>query len=55
MILLILSLCGTNIHHHYINMLFILQSKVDGRPVEGVALYSILHTHKDGFAVNLVV
>ena len=36
-------------------MLFILQAKADGRPVECAALNSILHTHKDESAVNLVV
>ena len=36
-------------------MLFILQAKADGRPVECAASNSILHTHKDGSAVNLVV
>ena len=36
-------------------MLFILQAKVDGHPVKRAALYSILHTCKDGFAVNEVV
>ena len=28
---------------------------MDGHPVECAALYSILHTRKDGSAVNLVV
>ena len=32
-----------------------LQAKADERPVERVALYSILHTRKDGSAVNPVV
>ena len=41
--------------NHYIKMLFILQAKADGRLVECAALYSILHTHKDGIIVNLVV
>ena len=41
--------------NHYINMLFILQAKADGHPVEHAVLYSILHTHKDGSAVNEVV
>ena len=36
-------------------MLFILQAKADGHPVKRVALYLILHTRKDGFAVNPVV
>ena len=36
-------------------MLFILQAKADGRLVERATLYSILHTRKDGFAVNEVV
>ena len=36
-------------------MLFILQAKANGCPVERAALYSILHTRKDGFAVNPVV
>ena len=36
-------------------MLFILQEKVDGCPVECAALYSILQTRKDGSAVNPVV
>ena len=42
-------------NHHYINMLFILQAKVDGRLVECATLYSILHTRKDRSAVNPVV
>ena len=41
--------------NHYINMLLILQAKVDGRPVMRATLYSILHTCKDGSTVNLVV
>ena len=32
-----------------------MQAKTDGRPVESAILYPILHTRKDGFAVNLVV
>ena len=36
-------------------MPFILQAKVDGRPVKRATLYSILHTRKDGSAVNLVM
>ena len=32
-----------------------MQAKADGRPVEHVALYSILHTCKDGSIVNEVV
>ena len=28
---------------------------MDGRPIEHSILYQILHTRKDGFAVNLVV
>ena len=36
-------------------MMFILQAKVNGRPVERATLYSILHTHKDGSAVNPIV
>jgi len=36
-------------------MLFILQAKANGRPVECAALYSILHTCKDGSTVNPVV
>ena len=36
-------------------MLFILQAKADGHPVKRVALYLILHTRKDGSAVNSVV
>ena len=36
-------------------MMFILQAKVNGRPVERATLYSILHTHKDGSAVNPTV
>ena len=36
-------------------MLFILQANADGRPVKRATLYSILHTHKDGFAVNPIV
>ena len=36
-------------------MLFIMQAKADGRPVEHAALYSILHTCKDGSTVNEVV
>ena len=54
MISIILSLCGTNMNH-YINMMFVLQAKADGHLVERVALYSILHTCKDGSAVNPVV
>ena len=54
MISLILILCGTNMNH-YINMLFILQAKADGHPIERAVLYSILHTRKDGSAVNEVV
>ena len=41
--------------NHYINMLFILQAKADGHPVERAVLYSILHTRKDGSAVNELV
>ena len=36
-------------------MLFILQAKTDGHPIEHTTLYSILHTRKDGSAVNEVV
>ena len=36
-------------------MLFILQAKANGCLVERAALYSILHTRKDGSAVNEVV
>ena len=36
-------------------MLFILQAKADGCLVERATLYSILHTRKDGSAVNEVV
>ena len=36
-------------------MLFILQAQADGHPIEHASLYSILHTRKDGSAVNLVV
>ena len=36
-------------------MLFILQAKADGHPIEHASLYSILHTRKDGSAVNSVV
>ena len=36
-------------------MPFILQAKADGHPVECATLYSILHTRKDGFAVNPIV
>ena len=36
-------------------MLFILQAKVDGRPIERAALFVSLHTRKDGTAVNPVV
>ena len=36
-------------------MLFILQAKADGHPIEHASLYSILHTRKDGSEVNLVV
>ena len=54
MISLILSLCETNMNH-YINMLFILQAKVDGHLVKHALLYSILHTCKDGSIVNEVV
>ena len=36
-------------------MSFILQAKADGRPIKRATLYSILHTHKDGFAVNPIV
>ena len=54
MISLILSLCGTNMNH-YINLLFILQAKADGRLIERATLYSILHTRKDGSTVNEVV
>ena len=38
--------------NHYINMLFILQAKADGRPIERATLYVSLHTRKDGTAVN---
>ena len=38
--------------HKYV---FILQAKTDGHPIEHTTLYSILHTHKDGSAVNPVV
>ena len=41
--------------NHYINMLFILQAKEDGRPVQSAALYVSLHTRKDGTAVNPVM
>ena len=36
-------------------MSFILQAKANGRPIKRATLYSILHTRKDGSAVNLVV
>ena len=36
-------------------MLFILQAKTDGHPIEHTTLYSILHTRKDGSTVNPVV
>ena len=36
-------------------MLFILQAKADGHPVERAALYSILHTRNDGSTINPVV
>ena len=36
-------------------MPFILQAKADGRLVERITLYSILHTRKDGSTVNPVV
>ena len=36
-------------------MLFILQAKVDGHPIERATLYSILHTHKDESAVTDIV
>ena len=32
-----------------------MQAKTDGCPVERAVLYPILHTRKDGFAVNPVV
>ena len=32
-----------------------MQAKTDGCPVERAVLYPILHTHKDGSAVNPVV
>ena len=32
-----------------------MQAKTDGRPVERAVLYQILHTRKDGSAVNPVV
>ena len=35
--------------------MFILQAKADGHPIKRAALYSILHTRKDGYAVNEVV
>ena len=41
-------------NHHYVNLLLILQAKVDGRLVERATLYSILHTCKDGSAINPV-
>ena len=36
-------------------MLFIFQAKADGHPVEHAALYSILHTRKNGSTINPVV
>ena len=32
-----------------------MQAKIDGRPVERAVLYQILHTRKNGSAVNPVV
>ena len=32
-----------------------MQAKIDGRPVKRVVLYQILHTRKNGSAVNPVV
>ena len=41
--------------NHYINMLFILQAKADGRPIECATLYLVLHTRKNGSVANEVV
>ena len=32
-----------------------MQAKVDGCPVERATVCQILHTHKDGYAINTVV
>ena len=46
----------TNIYVEPISiMLFILQAKADGHPVELAALYSMLHIRKDGSTINEVV